>query len=112
MSNSKKVASPRAASTGARKRKSTVSAPKKSKSSDTKSEAKAASQGFQENSKLATMVLKLRAPKGATIDELSKATGWQTHSVRGAISGTIKKKLGLAVTSSKTDGIHTYRISV
>jgi hypothetical protein len=40
---------------------------------------------------------------GATIAEAVKATGWQPHSVRGAISGTLKKKLGLAVTSDKVE---------
>jgi hypothetical protein len=53
----------------------------------------------------------LRSTNGATIEAVSKATGWQTHSVRGAISGAIKKKLGLTVTSTKTDGVRTYRIS-
>jgi hypothetical protein len=38
------------------------------------------------------------------------ATGWQAHSVRGAISGSIKKALGLAVVSEKIDGARTYRI--
>jgi hypothetical protein len=65
----------------------------------------------RENSKLATVVAMLRSTKGATIEELAKATGWQEHSVRGAISGAIKKKLALNVTSSKTDGVRTYRIS-
>lgn len=45
-----------------------------------------------------------RLRKGATIAELTRATGWQAHSVRGAISGTLKKKLGFAVTSEKTEG--------
>lgn len=45
-----------------------------------------------------------RLRRGATIAELTQATGWQAHSVRGAISGTFKKKLGLAVTSEKVEG--------
>ena len=43
--------------------------------------------------KTQVVVKLLRRKKGATIDELVKATGWQRHSVRGLISGTIKKKL-------------------
>ena len=41
---------------------------------------------------------------------MTEATGWQAHSVRGAIAGHIKKKLGLAVTSAKVDGKTVYRI--
>jgi len=67
--------------------------------------------GFRQNSKLATVIAMLRAPRGTTIAELSKATGWQAHSLRGAISGTIKKKLVLTVTSVKNDGVRTYRIN-
>ncbi|MCH7795801.1 MAG: DUF3489 domain-containing protein, partial [Proteobacteria bacterium] len=48
---------------------------------------------------------------GATIEAIVAATGWQPHSVRGAISGTLKKKLGLMVTSEKPgDGPRRYRI--
>ena len=53
----------------------------------------------------------MRRPKGATIEDMVKATGWQTHSVRGAISGTIKKKLGLQVSAEKRDGVRVYRIA-
>ena len=63
------------------------------------------------DSKLATVVTMLREPKGKSIDDLMKATGWQAHSVRGAISGAIKKKLGLTVTSEKANGVRVYRIS-
>jgi len=49
---------------------------------------------------------------GATIDEISKATDWQAHSVRGAISGAIKKKLGLTVeTEVVEDRGRVYRIT-
>lgn len=59
--------------------------------------------------KLASLVTMLRRPKGASIDDLCKATGWQAHSVRGAISGSVKKRLGLAVTSDRIDGVRVYR---
>jgi len=65
----------------------------------------------RDGSKLAEMIALLRRREGATIDQMAKATGWQTHSVRGAMSGALKKKLGLIVTSSKADGVRTYRIT-
>lgn len=61
-------------------------------------------------SKIGTLVQMMRATHGASIEQLSKATGWQHHSVRGAISGNIKKKLGLNVTSAALNGVRTYRI--
>ncbi|MEQ8440547.1 MAG: DUF3489 domain-containing protein [Alphaproteobacteria bacterium] len=45
----------------------------------------------------------LQRKRGATVEEIMEQTGWQAHSVRGAISGTLKKKLGLLVTSEKVD---------
>lgn len=66
----------------------------------------------REGSKLSVLVDLMRRKTGATIDEAMKATGWQQHSVRGAISGALKKKLGLEVTSSIVDGRgRVYRIS-
>ncbi len=53
--------------------------------------------------KQAILIDLLNRSGGATLAELVEATGWQRHSVRGAISGTLKKKLGLAVTSQSTD---------
>lgn len=47
---------------------------------------------------------------GASIAELSEATGWQTHSVRGFLSGTLRKKLGLTLISIKEDGGRRYRL--
>ena len=52
----------------------------------------------------------LRKPSGASIKAIMSATGWQSHSVRGAISGAIKKKLGLKVASETRDGERFYRI--
>jgi hypothetical protein len=62
-------------------------------------------------SKLSLLQTLLSRKNGATIDEATKATGWQAHSVRGAISGTFKKKLGLRVTSEVTDRGRVYRIA-
>ena len=48
---------------------------------------------------------------GATIPEMMEATGWQQHSVRGFLAGTVKKKLGFTLTSSKDEGeLRRYRI--
>ena len=53
----------------------------------------------------------LHKKDGATIAELMTATGWQAHSVRGFLSGTVKKKFGLALVSQKEAGSdRTYRI--
>lgn len=41
---------------------------------------------------------------GVSIDEMMQATNWQQHSVRGFLAGTVKKKLGFTLTSSKTEG--------
>ena len=52
----------------------------------------------------------LRRAKGASIDEIAGATGWQHHSIRGFISGTIVKRKGLTIASDKTTGERRYRI--
>lgn len=54
--------------------------------------------------KQAKLIEMLRAEGGATIDEIVAATGWQPHTVRGAMSGALKKKLGLTITSEKVEG--------
>jgi hypothetical protein len=61
--------------------------------------------------KLDTLIAALRQRKGATIAELMEATGWQAHSVRGSISGALKKRMGLNVVSKTVDGRgRVYRI--
>lgn len=61
--------------------------------------------------KSAQVLTLLHRRTGATIAQIQGATGWQAHSVRGFISGTVKKKLGLSVTSDRDkDGERRYRI--
>lgn len=61
-------------------------------------------------SKLDRVEALLLAPAGASIAELVASTGWQQHSVRGAMAGALKKR-GLAITSDKVDGVRRYRAS-
>ncbi len=62
--------------------------------------------------KQALLVGMLQRPGGATIEQMTAKTGWQPHSVRGAISGTLKKKLGLTIESAVTeDRGRVYRIA-
>ena len=61
--------------------------------------------------KLAALVVALRRPQGATSLQLMLATGWQPHSVRGAISGMLRKKLGLNVVLAHNDsGERVFRV--
>jgi Protein of unknown function (DUF3489) len=69
------------------------------------------SAGARPDTKLAKVIGLLRRSKGASIQEMMTVTGWQAHSVRGVISGALKKKLGLAVFNEKTEaGERRYRI--
>jgi hypothetical protein len=53
--------------------------------------------------KQAMLIEMLQSPDGATMEAIIAATGWQAHSARGVISGVLKKKLGLAITTTKVD---------
>ena len=48
------------------------------------------------------MIELLKRPEGATVEQIAAATGWQHHTIRGAISGALKKKLGLTVEATRT----------
>lgn len=62
--------------------------------------------------KLAAIIDAMRQPGGATISQMMAGTGWQAHTVRGAISGMVRKRLGYAVVSEKgADGQRAYRIA-
>jgi integrase len=66
----------------------------------------------REGSKKAKVIQMLQRPEGATLEGLMKATGWQAHSVRGFLSATVGKQMGLKIDSSKRDdGQRLYRIA-
>jgi hypothetical protein len=72
----------------------------------------AAAKAPREDSKLAKLIALLRRAEGASIDRIAKAMDWQHHSVRGTISGALRKKLGLHVVSERNDkGVRIYRIA-
>jgi hypothetical protein len=67
--------------------------------------------GARDGSKAAKILDLLKRPGGVTSRELQKASGWQPHSVRGFLSGTVGKKMGLTVVSTKgEDGERTYSV--
>jgi len=55
----------------------------------------------REGTKRAKLIDMLRAPDGATVEEIASELGWRSHTVRGALAGALKKRLGLEVTSEK-----------
>jgi hypothetical protein len=84
-------------------------APKAAKSAKAKSDAK--SGAGREGSKTAIVLDLIQRAKGATLAEIMEATSWQAHSVRGFISGTLGKKMGLKVESAKReDGTRFYSL--
>jgi hypothetical protein len=63
------------------------------------------------DSKQAQLIALLQRPEGARMADLMSATGWQAHSVRGVLSGVLRKKLGLAVSSKREGDVRVYRIA-
>ena len=57
----------------------------------------------REGTKQSVMIEMLRRPQGTTLAEIVEATGWQAHTVRGAMAGALKKKLGLTIISEKDE---------
>jgi hypothetical protein len=60
--------------------------------------------------KLGLILELLRRPHGADLSDMMEATGWQQHSVRGALAGALKKHRGLTIVSEKIDGPRRYRL--
>ncbi len=88
-------------------------APGKAESSRKTTHSKPASKSKdkRQGSKTEKILDLLKRPGGASLKEIMKATGWQAHSVRGFISGTLGKKMSLTVASTRTeDGARNYSI--
>jgi hypothetical protein len=100
---------------GAPKGQNTAQASKDGKKSTgnraTTANQRAEKVGARQGSKTAKVLELLKRRGGATMKELTKVTGWQPHSVRGFLSGTLSKKMGLAVMSTKNeDGERRYTV--
>ena len=78
-------------------------APNRRPKRDDKATAEAKPGRVRSDSKQAQLIAMLKTAKGASIEEIVEAFGWQPHTVRGAIAGALKKKLGLDVTSEKVE---------
>jgi len=116
------VEGPKAAKKAARSPRRAPVAPKKANSGKKATAAKKAPKGAKkakgakpearQGSKTAKVLDLLRRHGGVTAKELIKATGWQPHSLRGFLSGTVGKKMGLTVQSAKReDGERVYSIN-
>ena len=109
--NKKARVAPRSAHVAPKKGKAPKKASPAKKAPKGGKKASAKKPGAREGSKTAKVLDLLKRPNGATLKEVMKATGWQAHSVRGFISGTLGKKMGLTVISTKAeDGERTYSL--
>jgi hypothetical protein len=84
---------------GKRKAKPKAKPAKAAKPAKTASAEKLA---LRAGTKQARMIEMLQRPEGATVEQIAEATGWQKHTIRGAISGALKKKLGLKIEATRT----------
>lgn len=86
--------------------------PKGAKKAKPKKAAGKEAKETRKGTKSALVLELIRRPKGATIQEIMKATDWQAHSVRGFVSGAVAKKMGIKVESIKRDsGERAYQVA-
>jgi hypothetical protein len=84
---------------------SAVANARKAKAAQTPDDADTAKPvAIRAGTKQALIIAMLQRPEGATIAEMVEATSWQSHTVRGSLSGALKKKLGLPITAEKVEG--------
>jgi hypothetical protein len=82
------------------------------KEADTSGTAAAARpRAVRQGTKQARMIELLKRPEGATVEQIAEATGWQHHTIRGAISGALKKRLGLTIEATRTRDVGPNRTS-
>ncbi len=107
--NKAKVAAPKPRVTPAKATSANKNTPAKK---GAKAARKATAARVRQGSKTAKVLTLLQQSGGVTLKRLLKATGWQAHSVRGFLSGTVGKKMGLKIESSKTnDGERVYSLA-
>lgn len=101
----------RKASASERGARRTTVAPANDRRADEPKALPASRSGSQKSpTKLAILLELLRRPGGATVAEMMRATGWQAHSVRGAMAGALKRR-GIPIGSAKADGVRRYNAS-
>ena len=86
----------------AKGKKATTTAPATGERKAAPADETAAKPTPRTGTKQAQMIEMLKRPEGATVEQIAAATGWQKHTIRGAISGALKKKLGLTVEATRT----------
>ena len=105
---SKKPVQPRSETTAASRPANSPRARKES----TRSHPAAGSKSAARTSKSDQVLALLKRAGGATLDDLMKATRWQSHSVRGFLSGAVRRRMGLTVVSDLNEkGFRRYRIA-
>ena len=107
---------PKKAKVAPKRRVRPTKAKSANKTNPAKKSAKAANKAtaarVRQGSKTARVLELVKRSGGATLKHIMKATGWQAHSVRGFLSGTVGKKMGLKIESSKTnDGERVYSLA-
>ena len=107
-----KVAAPKPRVRPAKAKSANKTAPAKKGAKAAHHGAAATANRVRQGSKTAKVLELVKRSSGATLKHIMKATGWQAHSVRGFLSGTLGKKMGLKIESSKTnDGGRVYSLA-